>query len=92
MLTVISTAQYRKDFKRIIRRGMDTVLLKNVIQQLREQTPLDPKYKDHSLKGEYAGQRECHLQPDWLLIYEIDGDNLILTTSRTGSHADLFGL
>lgn len=69
MLELASTAQYRRDFKRVIRRGLNTALLKKVIQQLREQKPLDPKHKDHPLKGSYAGLRECHIQPDWLLIF-----------------------
>ena len=89
MLELASTAQYRRDFKRIVRRGLNTALLKEVIQQLCEQKTLDPKHKDHPLKGSYAGLRECHIQPDWLLIYEIDGDSLILTTTRTGTHDDL---
>ena len=89
MLALKSSALYRKDFKRIIRRGLNTALLKEVIQQLLEQKPLDPKHLDHPSKGRYVGLRECHIQPDWLLIYEIDGVNLILTTTRTGTHDDL---
>jgi len=89
MLALKSSALYRKDFKRIVRRGLNTTLLRDVIQQLREQKPLAQNHKDHPLKGRYAGLRECHIQPDWLLIYELDGENLVLTTTRTGTHDDL---
>ena len=61
-----------------------------VIELLQEEKPLDAKYRDHELIGDYEGFRECHIRPDWLFVYAIDGENLILVASRTGSHSDLF--
>ena len=90
LLELKKTTQFRKDLKRIIKRRLNIDLLDEIIQTLREQKPLDPKHRDHALIGDYAGFRECHIQPDWLLIYLIDVKNLILTTSRTGTHSDLF--
>jgi len=90
LLELKKTSQFRKDLKRMVKRRLDIDLLDEIIQTLRERNPLDPKYHDHALTGDYAGFRECHIQPDWLLIYLIDGKNLILTTSRTGTHSDLF--
>lgn len=66
-------------------------LLENVIQTLLEEMLLAEKYRDHSLTGNYTGFRECHVLPDWLLIYTIQQDRLVLTASRTGTHSDLFG-
>jgi len=63
-------------------------LLEDVIIQLQKQIPLAPKHCDHKLTGNYAGFRECHIEPDWLLIYKIENDELILTLSRTGTHSD----
>ncbi len=74
----------------MMKRGCKRELLENVIDVLLEEKTLDVKYRDHELKGDYAGFRECHIQPDWLLIYKVDHGNLILTAARTGSHADLF--
>ena len=90
MLTLQTTKKYRKDHNLCKKRGLKMELLDEIIQTLREQKPLDPKHRDHDLTGDYAGFRECHIQPDWLLIYLIDGDNFILTASRTGTHSDLF--
>ena len=84
------TATYRRDLKRIAKRGLDLSLLKEVIIQLAEGNKLDTKYRDHELVGTYRGRRECHIQPDWLLIYEYDRGNLILILTRTGTHSDLF--
>ena len=83
MLTLKTTKKYRKDRNLCKKRGLKMNLLDEVIQTLREQKPLEPKYQDHELSGDYAGFRECHVQSDWLLVYMIDGDNLILTASRT---------
>ena len=74
------------------KQGKDISLLKSVIDDLLDEKVLDEKYQDHPLAGNYIGFRECHIQPDWLLIYAIDNDQLILTASRTGSHSDLFSL
>jgi mRNA interferase YafQ len=85
-----TTAQFNKDYKLIKKRGYDLSRLEKVLLKLVSGEELDSKYKDHSLKGDYIGFRECHIQPDWLLIYAINDDKLILTASRTGSHSDLF--
>ena len=66
-------------------------LLDYVLQMLAEEKLLPKKYNDHALVGNYAGQRECHIKPDWLLIYAVDEGKLILTATRTGSHSELFG-
>ncbi|MCD8254705.1 MAG: type II toxin-antitoxin system YafQ family toxin [Oscillospiraceae bacterium] len=71
-------------------RGRDLKLLDDVVTRLAQQEPLPEKNRDHSLTGDYIGFRECHIQPDWLLIYRIDGEALILFLSRTGTHSDLF--
>jgi mRNA interferase YafQ len=91
MLTLHATGQFRKDEKLARKRGLNISLLKAVIQTLLEEKPLAPKHEDHPLVGNYAGFRECHIQPNWLLIYAVDKERLILTASRTGTHADLFG-
>jgi len=74
------------------KRGFDLNLLDKVVDELRQGNPLDEKYKDHMLKGEYAGFHECHNKPDWLLIYLIEDNILTLTLVNTGSHSDLFKL
>ena len=74
------------------KQGKDMSLLKSVIDDLISENVLDEKYQDHPLVGNYIGFRECHIQPDWLLIYATDNNQLILTASRTGSHSDLFNL
>ena len=90
ILDLVMTTQFRKDLKRINKRGKDLSLLKDVLQTLREEQALEEKYRDHALTGNYIGFRECHIQPDWLLVYAINKEELILTASRTGSHSDLF--
>ncbi len=70
------------------RRGKDMTKLREVLRLLAEGSPLPPPYRDHSLGGDWKSYRECHLEPDWLLIYKIDSDNLLL--ARTGTHSDLF--
>jgi mRNA interferase YafQ len=82
------TAQFEKDVKRVEKRGYEMRRLSVLIAALVREEMLDPRYKDHPLKGNYAGMRECHIAPDWLLIYQADKDTVFLT--RTGSHADLF--
>ena len=72
------------------KQGKNMSLLQEVIDTLLSENILDPKYHDHPLAGNYTGFRECHIQPDWLLIYAIDNGLLLLTASRTGSHSDLF--
>ena len=90
MLGFETTTQFRKDYKRIEKRKYDLTLLELVVQTLLEEKPLDPKHRDHALTGVYAGHRECHIQNDWLLIYRVERENLILIATRTGTHSDLF--
>lgn len=91
MLTIKYQAAFKRDYKRIVKRGgYDTRLLEQVIELLAEQKPLPEKFRDHDLTGNYKGCRECHIQPDWLLVYEVNNDELILYLIRTGSHSDLF--
>lgn len=90
MLKIIPTSQFKKDVKKARKRGLDLHKLEVVLDLLASGTPLEEKSRDHALVGNYTGFRECHIEPDWLLIYTIDGDRLILTASRTGTHADLF--
>lgn len=87
---IVPTSKFKKDLKTMIKRGYDTKLLDDVVTVLANGDKLSPKYKDHSLSGNYVGKRECHITPDWLLIYEYDGENLYLFLTRTGSHSDLF--
>lgn len=89
--TVKPTTQFKKDYKLTIKRGLDINLLEGVITSLAMGKPLPEKNKDHSLSGNWAGHRECHILPDWLLLYRIDDDVLVLTMVRTGTHSDLFG-
>ncbi|MCH5273479.1 MAG: type II toxin-antitoxin system YafQ family toxin [Lachnospiraceae bacterium] len=90
MLTIKYETGFKKDYKRIVKRGYDISLLEEVINHLANRIPLPKKYKDHGLFGNYVGFRECHITPDWLLIYRIDDNELILYLTRTGSHSDLF--
>ena len=90
MLKIRYHSAFKKDYRRIAKRGYDIRLLENVINTLVMEKPLDPRYRDHELIGNYKGCRECHITPDWLLIYEIIGDELILELMRTGTHSDLF--
>ncbi len=90
MLIIKYETSFKKDFKRILKRGYDVNIFKDVVSILQKGEPLPSKYKDHMLKGNYARCRECHLTPDWLLIYKVDNEELILYLTRTGSHSDLF--
>ena len=89
--TVKPTTQFKKDFKLAMKRGLEIELLEEVIAALAMDEPLPGKHKDHALTGNWVGHRECHVLPDWLLIYRIEGEVLVLTLSRTGTHSDLFG-
>ena len=84
------TTKFQKDLKRAKKRGYDLNLLKEVLQKLAAGEPLPIKNRDHALIGDYEGCRECHIAPDWLLIYEIVDETLILYLTRTGTHSDLF--
>lgn len=81
---------FQKDLKRVQRRGYNMTLIANVIECLASGEKLPPQNCDHALTGNFAGCRECHIAPDWLLIYEIAENQLILYLTRTGSHSDLF--
>lgn len=87
--TVKSTTQFKKDYKLAMRRGLDIRLLDDIIAKLAMGIPLSEKNRDHALSGNWTGHRECHILPDWLLIYHINDDVLALTLSRSGSHSDL---
>ena len=84
------TAKFKKDYKKALKRGYKEELLQKVIAILANGEKLPSKYKDHSLNGQYLGYRECHLAPDWLLIYRIESNLLVLVLTRTGTHSDLF--
>ena len=84
------TTQFKRDYKLAKKRGCNLDLLWQVIRLLADGEKLPPEYHDHFLVGEYSGYKECHIKPDWLLIYLIEKDMLILTLVNTGSHADLF--
>ena len=89
MLDIVLSTQFKKDLKLLKKRGNDLTLLKDVVDTLAKREALHDKYRDHALTGNYANFRECHVQPDWLLIYRIHEDTLILFLSRTGTHSDL---
>jgi mRNA interferase YafQ len=90
MYTVRPTTKFQKDVKLAAKRGYKIELLTTVIKQLAAGEVLSEGYKDHQLKGKYKGCRECHITPDWLLIYEVSDGDLILYLTRTGTHSDLF--
>ena len=89
MLAVKFTTAFKKSYKLMKKRGLNLTLLDEVVDTLRQEKPLDEKYRDHALKGSYKGFRECHIQPDWLLIYLVENDVLTLTLVDTGTHSDL---
>lgn len=84
------TSKFKQDLKTAKKRGYDLTLLQDVIEILASGEPLPEKYRDHNLLGKYKDCRECHITPDWLLIYEVSESQLILYLTRTGSHSDLF--
>lgn len=83
------TTAFSKDLKKIKKRGYDIRLMSAVIDKLQAGEPLEEKYKDHSLTGNWKGYRECHILPDWLLVYKVYENELVLVLSRTGTHSDL---
>ena len=89
MLKPDFTNRFKKDYKRAIKRNLDISLIDSVIADLINEKPLDEKHRDHTLIGNYVGCRECHISPDWLLIYQVGGG--IIVFERTGTHSDLFG-
>ena len=91
MRKIERTAKFKKDYKNIInQKFFDKELFKEIIYKLANDIPLEDKYKDHPLHGEYEGTRECHIKPDWLLIYIKTQDGLTLIMTRTGTHSNLF--
>lgn len=90
MLTIKYHTLFKKDFKRIKKRGYDISRLEKIVELLANEVPLPEQFKDHNLSGNYNGFRECHIAPDWLLIYQVNNNKLVLVLSRTGSHSDLF--
>ncbi|EEV19403.1 type II toxin-antitoxin system YafQ family toxin [Treponema vincentii] len=90
MLNVRYTVQFKKDYKLAVKRGYNPKELEKVIDLLKTGEPLPQIYKDHPLSGEWKNYRDCHIRPDWILIYRVIEDSLILELSRTGTHSDLF--
>ena len=90
MLKVVQSNQFRKDLKLAKKRGLDLNLLKEVVDKLCAGEQLPPKNRNHKLSHEYKEFMECHIEPNWLLIYKIQDDNLLLYLFRTGTHSDLF--
>lgn len=88
--SLVLSGRFKKSFKLARKRGLNIDLLDAVVEKLLHGIPLEEKNKDHALGGNYKGYRECHIQPDWLLIYLIEDDILTLTLVDTGTHADLF--
>lgn len=90
MLQAKTSNQFKKDFKAAQKRNKDIPKLKIVMRLLVEEKPLESSHRDHALKGEYKGRRECHIEPDWLLVYRIDKKDNVILFERTGTHSDLF--
>ncbi len=88
MKAIFQTSQFKRDFKRIKKRGKDLSKLKEVVSIIAKSESLEERHRDHALGGNWSGSRDCHIEPDWILIYRVDGENLFL--ERTGSHSDLF--
>ena len=89
-MEIKTTSKFRKDLKQAKKKGLNIALLQKVVDDLAAGKKLEEHHHDPALVGEWISFRECHIQPDWLLIYKISGDTLILTLARTGSHSDLF--
>ena len=88
---VIWTTQFKRDYKKAMKRHLDIDLLDSIIRVLSRGETLPEKHRDHELTGNWTGYRECHIQPNWLLVYRIDDGVLVLTLARTGTHSDIFG-
>lgn len=89
-MEIRTTSKFRKDLRLAKKKGLNIALLQEVVDVLASGEKLSEKHRDHALTGDWESFRECHIQPDWLLIYKISGDSLILTLVRTGTHSDLF--
>lgn len=90
MLDVVFSTRFKKDLKLAKKRGYNLDLLDEVVVKLQNRETLPPQNCDHDLTGDYIGFRECHILPDWLLVYRVDEEELLLFLSRTGTHSDLF--
>lgn len=91
MLSIHESTRFKKDFKKVMREPyFDGELFEYVVTALAEQRPLEERFRDHELTGDYKGYRECHIKPDWLLIYRVYESDLVLYLTRTGSHSNLF--
>ncbi len=90
-LDIVWTTQFKKDYKLALKRHLNIDLLDDMIRALSRGETLPEKNKDHPLTGNWVGHRECHILPDWLLVYRIEDNVLVLTLVRTGTHSDLFG-
>lgn len=93
-MRIVTTSQYNKDYKRVLKRRWPIDKLNEVVRKLASGEPLPPKNRDHNLSGNFTGKRECHIAPDWLLVYYYTKDALMLdcmVLDRTGSHSDIFG-
>ena len=89
---LILTGKFKKALKLAKKRGLDITLLEDIVNRLQQGMVLEDKHRDHELKGKWKGFRECHIQPDWLLIYLVENDVLTLTLIDTGTHSDLFDM
>lgn len=86
---LIITNSFKRDYKKMLKRNCDMDLLDDIVNKIQNGEKLDDNNRDHALSGNWAGYRECHIQPDWLLVYKISNEQLILSLIRTGSHSDL---
>jgi mRNA interferase YafQ len=89
MFEIKRTSAFKKDLKQLIRQGKDLARMQIVVDELAAGRTLDPKYQDHALTGSWKGFRDCHIQPDWVLLYKVEKKALVLTLTRTGTHAEL---
>ena len=90
MLNIVLSNRFKRDLKLLAKRGYPLEALDYVVEKLASQEVLEARFQDHALTGNYIGFRECHIMPDWLLVYRVHQEDLILFLSRTGSHSDLF--
>ena len=89
-MKIVTEKQYRKDYVKVVKQGRNIDKLNYVINKLVNNEKLEEKYRDHQLIGKYLGCRECHIEPDWILIYRLENERIVLYLLRTGSHSDLF--
>ena len=90
MLMIDYTKTFRKDFQKCKKRGLDVSLIESVLEMIINDKPLPSRYRNHILSGNYSGCRECHIKPDWIMIYRIDFERNMVILLRTGTHSDLF--